>query len=745
VLAGHEEVRVVALVDRDVERATTLARSYGIGTVLADAAMLTPKLIDAAIVATPPVHHAPCSIELMRRGIHVFVEKPMSITADEAIAMADAARDSGVTLAAGYFRRLFPSVRLLLAALDREVLGRPVGFDAEEGDEYTWRLATLSNLRKDQGGGGVLIDIGSHVLDLLLYLFPGAFDVLECRHNALGGIETDCVLRLRLEREGRAVEGRVELSRTRKLRSSLRIICERGTLELRTGERYKVEIIPDGVLLEDPAREELRDFVVQASWAGEPEVPGYEAYRAEIDDWLMAIRSGRPPLLSSDSAQRTVELIEECYRRAERLDEPWVWEGLSQGDGRAAKASTDKTTDLSSAALTSSSTNGSRRRVLITGAAGFIGCRVAEILQLGEGWQVRALVHRPSSAARLARLPVEMVHGDLKSPHDLARALEGCHAVVHCAIGTAYGQRREIFAVTVNGTRNLVEAARAAGVERLVHLSSIAIHGNDVQGILDESTPVRPPRGDDYSESKAAAEQIVTRAARAGLPTVVLRPGNVYGPFSRTFSVRPIQYLKQGRLMLVGSANTPSNTVYVDNLVHAIVRALEVPDHVADGQAFVISEGDALSWGEFYGYFAEQLGATLRIAPPEVAPSLRPRSGSAGWLRSWWDGGLSVLKSPEFRALGHRFLRTDPVGRLPRLLLERSPGLERRLIRLLGSDAVVTYRRSAGTAEDLLKIRPRPAQVRIDKACCLLGYEPPVSRDRALALTLEWLREARIA
>ena len=252
-------------------------------------------MVDAALIATPPSHHAPCCIELARRGLHLMVEKPMAITTADAKAMADAARKAGVVLTVGHFRRLLPAVRLLRSAIDRNALGRPVGFDAEEGDAYTWGLTTLSNLRKDQGGGGVLIDIGSHVLDLLLYFFPGPWDVLEYHDNALGGVETDCRLRLRMHGTNGPVDGQVELSRTRKLRSTLRVVCEKGTLELQTGERYRVSVIPHELRLDDPDRGQPRGFRLQASWADEPETTGYEAYRTEIDDWLDAIRTGQEP------------------------------------------------------------------------------------------------------------------------------------------------------------------------------------------------------------------------------------------------------------------------------------------------------------------------------------------------------------------------------------------------------------------------------------------------------------------
>lgn len=730
VLAGHEGVRVTALVDRDTARAGELARQYGISTVLPDHAGITRELADGVVICTPPAHHAACAVELAGRGLHLFVEKPMAVSAADAEAMVDAADRAGVVLSAGYFRRLFPAARLLRAALDAGTLGRPVGFDAEEGDEYTWKLATLSNLRRDQGGGGVLIDIGSHVLDLLLYAFPGEWEVLEYRDNALGGIETDCEARLRLRHGGRAVEGRVELSRTRKLRSTLRVECEHGTLELRTGERYQLAVLPHGGRLADPVTGEPRPVRVGASWADEPETPGYEGYRTEIDDWLAAIRSSGTPELSGESAVRVVSLIEECYRDPAPLAEPWVSEGLK-----------------SPGLFTGGATPDRPRKVLVTGASGFIGCRAVEILRLGLGWDVRALVHTPTGAARLARMPVEMVQGDLKSAEDVRRAVEGCAAVVHCAIGTAYGQRREIFAVTVGGTENLLRAARAAGAGRVVHLSTIAVHGTNPDGAITEQTPVAPTPGDDYSESKVRAEAAVLAAAGAGLTAVVLRPGAVYGPYGKTFVTRPLQYLKRGALCLAGAEDAPSNTVYVDNLVHAIVRGLVAPAGAVGGQVFTIGDGDGLTWGEFYRYFADQFGADLLVAPADP-PAAQSGHGwfraALGWPLGWWRGMRAIGTSPEFRALGKRVLATDPWGRFPRWVFDRFPGLDRRVKSLVGTEAVAIYRRPAPAPADVLKIRPRGGAISVEKARKVLGYVPPVARERALELTLRWARAARL-
>src|SRR5205085_3784515 len=136
-------------------------------------------------------------------------------------------------------------------------------------------------------------------------------------------------------------------------------------------------------------------------------------------------------------------------------------------------------------------------------------------------------VHNPSHASRLARLPVEMVLGDLSSAADVSRLTEGCDAVVHCAIGTAWGNRKQIFDVTVGGTRRLAQAALANHVKRFVHISTWAVHDLRRPGLIDEAKAPNPPRGSDYAESKAKAERAVAAAVEQGLCGVTLRLTNV--------------------------------------------------------------------------------------------------------------------------------------------------------------------------------------------------------------------------
>jgi len=741
ILGGHEGIQLAALVDRDLERARILAKGYKVGEVYATAEELSAERIDAVVIATPPFHHAPCSMEMMRRGIHVLVEKPMAIKYDDAVAMARTAQEHGVILAVGFFRRLLPSMRLLKSLVNSNWLGRPVGFEAEGGGFYTWAAATLGNMRKESAGGGALIDFGSHLLDLLNYLFPGDGEVLAYHDNARGGIEADCELRLRLYDGQRPIDGTVHVARTRKLGNLVRVICENGTLEFQVTERYRIAVRPNHLKLTDGVSGEARDYFLQAGWSNEKESSWYETVRTEIDDWIQAIRTGCQPQLSGESALPMMKVMEECYLQRQPVAEPWVEEGLSALHASAAHGADGV------------SANGKARRVLVTGATGFIGSRVAEMLALGKGWDVRALVHNPGSAARLARLPVEMVQGELTSKDDAARLVKDCDAVVHCAIGTEWGNRRKIFDVTVGGTRTLGEAALGAGVKRFIHISTMSVHGNDsaITGMLDDTSPVRPAKGSEYGESKASAEEAIQRLVAKGLSATIFRPARVYGPFSRIFITRPIEGLAEGRFRLVGNPDVPANMLYVDNLVHAMILALQAPDSAVKGEAFILCDSEEMTWREFYEFFASGLGLP---SPPCAGPKESSKSNGSRlralafwrWPGVWLRGLKEIVTASEFRDFGKKIIQTHPVGTAPRWLLTHVPGMEHLARRLVGADgSLPLYRRpSEPENPDIVVMGSAGVRINSDKARRLLKYTPLVARERALELTLEWIKYARL-
>jgi dihydroflavonol-4-reductase len=161
--------------------------------------------------------------------------------------------------------------------------------------------------------------------------------------------------------------------------------------------------------------------------------------------------------------------------------------------------------------------------VLVTGASGFVGWHVARLL--GErGYRVRALV-RPGS--RVADLDVETTTGDLRDPASLESALQGCGLLFHVAADYRLWARRpaELYRSNVDGTRNLLSAARRAGVERVVYTSTVGCIGIPHDGLGDEDTPVslRNMAGD-YKRSKFLAEQVALDFAREGFPVIIVNP-----------------------------------------------------------------------------------------------------------------------------------------------------------------------------------------------------------------------------
>ena len=161
--------------------------------------------------------------------------------------------------------------------------------------------------------------------------------------------------------------------------------------------------------------------------------------------------------------------------------------------------------------------------VLVTGASGFLGWHVAKLL-VERNYSVRALV-RPGS--RIDQLAVEPVTGDLRDPASLARAIQGCRRVFHVAADYRLWSKdpSDLYRSNVDGTRNLLQAAQAAGVERVVYTSTVGCIGFPHDGLGTEDTPVSlDDMAGHYKRSKFLAEQVALEFARGGLPVVIVNP-----------------------------------------------------------------------------------------------------------------------------------------------------------------------------------------------------------------------------
>jgi nucleoside-diphosphate-sugar epimerase len=380
------------------------------------------------------------------------------------------------------------------------------------------------------------------------------------------------------------------------------------------------------------------------------------------------------------------------------------------------------------------------RRVLVTGATGFIGGRLVERLIVEHGAEVRVLVRNLAAAARLARFPVTVLRGDITSSPDLAVAIQGCDAVFHCAYGTSGSQKHRAY-INREGTRRVLEASRAASVGRIVYLSTLMVYGQTTDGDLDETAP-RRRFGNAYSDSKLEAEQI---ALTSGLPVAVLQPTAVYGPYGGVWTESVIRALRAGRQILVNGGDGLGNAVYVDDLVSAMLLAA-VQD-AAVGEAFLISGEEPVTWRELYGRFERMLGMERRTVDMTEAEAL------AFWRR--WKRAqphavgeaLRILKSEQ--PIRERIERTREGVWLREMASTVLPEkVQQRIKAGLGSGG----RPSRAAAE--LPIHPlspemigffRPrTRVRIDKAKRLLGYRPAFDFETGMDLTEKWARWANL-
>lgn len=304
------EVEAVVLVDADEARARDLAQRFGVPEVATDYRALAGK-VDAAVVALPNSLHAPVSTSLLRQGIHVLVEKPMAMTVRECDDMIAAAEDGSAVLAVGLDFRFFDGSLFVRNLFRDGLLGEIRSFDLRQGVIPRWPFATDFLLKKETAGGGVLADFGVHVLDLLLWWMGDWADV-EYWDDAMGGVESDCEMRLTM-RSG--ATGRVEISRTRTLRNTCVFEGERATLEVGVWDpdpEIKLSIAGSEVFLSGRGR---REGASGLDFTG--------VFVRQIDDFAAAIRERREPFVPGREGRRSQELIEECYARRRPLVLPW--------------------------------------------------------------------------------------------------------------------------------------------------------------------------------------------------------------------------------------------------------------------------------------------------------------------------------------------------------------------------------------------------------------------------------------
>ena len=326
---------------------------------------------------------------------------------------------------------------------------------------------------------------------------------------------------------------------------------------------------------------------------------------------------------------------------------------------------------------------------LVTGATGLLGSHIVEQLRKRD-MPVRVLVRRGADRSWLETQGVEFVEGDITEPASLKQACAGVDAVYHSAAKVGdWGPWDEFQRVTIDGTRNMLAAAAAAGVRRFVHISSISVYGyytNDVTVDETFATAYGLYRWAYYSKSKVAAEELAWDAHRSGqIEVTIIRPAWIYGPRDRTTIARLYRMVRNGQAKILGRGDNRLNVVYAGNIAEAAIAAAASPKAV--GEAFNISNDAEITQQAYFDLLAKTCGAppVKRHVPYRVAYT-------AGFV---------------LECLGHLFRQQKP------------PFVTRYAVWLMG-------RRSFFSA---------------DKARRVLGWKPSVLYEEGVPLTVEWYRQ----
>lgn len=599
-LQALDGLQIVATCDRDKYRAGQFAAMVQGATAYTDlGALLAEQKPDAVHILTPPDSHADLAVQAMEAGAHVLVEKPMTVSVEAAERMVAAARERGVRLCVNHNYLFKPSVskaRQLVASGEiGEVIyvnsyyglsGEATAYSGQGGRfHWAWRLP-----------GGVFTNFLPHLLYLQL-AFLGTVEAVKGVTLTMPEEGDTLPTDLGVLLQGPRAFGTMTISmRTKPYAKYVDIYGTQGIVhadlvrEVCTVHKpHRAPKMLSKALfnLEDSTQLATGTVVNMAQVAlgrmkSMPEL--YTLIRLFYD----SLRRGVEVPVPGEAGREVVALMQDIWAQAPALsaqpETPPVAVQVTGVQTTAERAVIER--------------GGIAGRVLVTGATGFLGHHLVPAL-VRCGAQVTALVRDVGGVAPDLARQVTLACGDVRDRAALEAAMRGVDIVFHCAaVTTNKALWSEHQAVNVQGTENVLHAARQAGVRRVIYTSSVVVYGLDgspTNAPLPESTPYaeHPDRWAYYLRSKLEADRLALEYGRAhGLEVTVLRLGILFGPGAGRAPGRGFVELGPLRL-LIGRGGNALPYTYVGNAVDCLLLAAVTPE--AAGQAYNVMDEPQIS------------------------------------------------------------------------------------------------------------------------------------------------------
>ncbi len=639
-LSALPQVEIVAVCDLDEEAARARASEIGVKNYYADAeAMMKEQSPNVVHILTPPRSHLGLARIAAKYGAHMYVEKPMASSEAEARAILEAARESGVEICPGHSRLFDPPFLEACERIYAGEIGRIVSVRAEQGFTYEAAARSARIPWSYTYDWGIVENLLPHPLSVACHFLeePGepqvaGFNLGRIRESAVEEIRAIIPAKNAIAEVSLSMLNAPEVNRLEVVGTRGRIVVDFNAMSVLSRSQSGLPSAVTRFTSNLSAAMQLaRSSLAVAAGIVTGRVKRYMGLRNLIAEFYRSLQHGAPPPLRGEDGLLNARLMDRIKIACQGVAKRRVEEAPAL-NGRPAP------------------------RFLITGASGFLGGRLAEVLS-ADGIAARATTRL---IARAKHLPnIEWASCDLGNEDELRRALSGVETVFHCAaLAGPPGSLDQYEEANVRGTVRLAKLAAEAGVKNLIYISSISVYGLPPSRYLDETAPYDERAADRglYTQTKLAAEKALLEYARNN-PTprvITLRPGTIYGPGSKLPIGRLTLPSSNNRPLIAGGRRAPMPLTYVDNLIDAMLAAAR--SQSSTGSVYNVIDSPECDQGEV-------ARALLQVSGGRIRPMFIPYG--AVWMMMLGIDLLSLVRHGRMGTARYRLKRTLADMRYP--------------------------------------------------------------------------------